>query len=140
MSHGGKKRTLLFKPGSDFKGPYPALPHPTPNPAPSGRTWSQSTIKFTQSRAPLGISVSICIFARWALCIGLCVRGGLQARNRSVCSCASVKIWAELSEPSVSKQTIVCWAPGLLTRLPDVCGAEVRLVVFVFGDWQTHAS
>lgn len=105
-----------------------------PYPTPSGPTWSQSTIKFTKSWAPLGISVSICIFARCALCIGLCVREGLQARNRSVCSCASVKIWAELSEPSVSKQSTCLLGPRFIDSVTRcVCGAAVRRVVFVFG-------
>lgn len=60
----------------------------------------------------------------------------MRARKLSVCSCASVKIWAELSEPSVSKQSACLLAPprsiDSVTRC--VCGAGVRRVVFVFGD------
>lgn len=51
--------------------------------------------------------------------------------------CASVKIWAELSEPSVSKQS-ACLLPPPPRSIDSVTrcvrGARVRRVVFVFGD------
>lgn len=55
---------------------HPSLSQSLLTPPPPGPTWSQSTIKFTESQAPLGISVSICIFARCALCAGLWGGGG----------------------------------------------------------------
>lgn len=50
--------------------------------------------------------------------------------------CASVKIWAELSEPSVTKQSACLLAPPRSIDSVTLCvrGARVRRVVFVFGD------
>lgn len=50
--------------------------------------------------------------------------------------CASVKIWAELSEPSVSKQSACLLPPPRSIDSVTRCvrGARVRRVVFVFGD------
>lgn len=60
----------------------------------------------------------------------------MRACKLSVCSCASVKIWAELSEPSVSKQSTCLLAPPRSIDSVTRCvrGARVRRVVFVFGD------
>lgn len=57
----------------------------------------------------------------------------MRARKLSVCSCASVKIWAELSEPSVSKQSACLLAPpqfiDSLTRC--VCAEPESAVSFL---------
>lgn len=75
------------RPPSRHPCPLTLLPIPFPlswsvslfTPPLPGPTCSQSTVKFTESQVPLGISVSICIFVRCALCIGLC--GGMWARK-----------------------------------------------------------